>query len=99
MTAKYHWLRGSSWNVSIYQKIPAPRATCPRTVRAGSRRRATLPNVQASQKAPPQRTKGATPMKKMALNNLCLTVKSRKKQKSCDRNLRDEECWPGAVSI
>ena len=28
-----------------------------------------------------------------------LTVKSRKKQKSCDRNLPDEEWFTGAVSI
>ena len=38
-------------------------------------------------------------MKKIALKNLCLTVKSRKKQKSCDRNLPDEEWFTGAVSI
>lgn len=38
---------GLDWNVSIYQKIP----------RTGE----TLPNIQASQKARPQRTKGATP--------------------------------------
>lgn len=36
---------GLDWNVSIYQKIPAGE---------------TLPNIQASQKARPQRTKGAT---------------------------------------
>lgn len=47
---------GLDWNVSIYQKIPAP-ATSARTARAGE----TLPNIQASQKARPQRTKGATP--------------------------------------
>ena len=43
---------GLDWNVSIYQKIPRTGYIC-----AGE----TLPNIQASQKARPQRTKGATP--------------------------------------
>ena len=48
------------WNVSIYQKIPRTGYICPHCesrLRAGE----TLPNIQASQKARPQRTKGATP--------------------------------------
>ena len=45
---------GLDWNVSIYQKIPRTSYICPH---AGE----TLPNIQASQKARPQRTKGATP--------------------------------------
>ena len=46
-------------NVSIYQKIPHTGYICPHCesrLRAGE----TLPNIQASQKARPQRTKGAT---------------------------------------
>lgn len=49
-----------TWNVSIYQKIPRTGYICPHCesrLRAGE----TLPNIQASQKARPQRTKGATP--------------------------------------
>lgn len=42
---------GLDWNVSIY----CPH--CESRLRAGE----TLPNIQASQKARPQRTKGATP--------------------------------------
>lgn len=51
---------GLDWNVSIYQKIPRTSYICPH---CESRPRAgeTLPNIQASQKARPQRTKGATP--------------------------------------
>ena len=48
---------GLDWNVSIYQKIPHTGYICPHCesrLRAGE----TLPN---SQKARPQRTKGATP--------------------------------------
>lgn len=44
----------------IYQKIPRTGYICPHCesrLRAGE----TLPNIQASQKARPQRTKGATP--------------------------------------
>ena len=51
---------GLDWNVSIYQKIPRTGYICPHCesrLRAGE----TLPNIQASQKARPQRTKGATP--------------------------------------
>lgn len=51
---------GLDWNVSIYQKIPHTGYICPHCesrLRAGE----TLPNIQASQKARPQRTKGATP--------------------------------------
>lgn len=51
---------GLDWNVSIYQKIPRTGYICPHCesrLRAGE----TLPNIQASQKALPQRTKGATP--------------------------------------
>ena len=50
---------GLDWNVSIYQKIPRPGYLGPP---CGGRPRAgeTLPNIQASQKARPQRTKGAT---------------------------------------
>ena len=44
---------GLDWNVSIYQKIPRTGYICPHCE--------TLPNIQASQKARPQRTKGATP--------------------------------------
>lgn len=50
---------GLDWNVSIYQKIPSTGYICPHCesrLRAGE----TLPNIQASQKARPQRTKGAT---------------------------------------
>lgn len=50
---------GLDWNVSIYQKIPRTGYICPHCesrLRAGE----TLPNIQASQKARPQRTKGAT---------------------------------------
>ena len=50
---------GLDWNVSVYQKIPRTGYICPHCesrLRAG----ATLPNIQASQKARPQRTKGAT---------------------------------------
>ena len=49
-----------AWNVSNYQKIPQTNNNCPNCksrLRAGE----TLPNIQASQKARPQRTKGATP--------------------------------------
>ena len=49
---------GLDWNVSIYQKIPHTGYICPHCesrLRAGE----TLPNIQASQKARPQRTKGA----------------------------------------
>ena len=45
---------------SSYQKIPRTGCICPHCesrLRAGE----TLPNIQASQKARPQRTKGATP--------------------------------------
>lgn len=60
---------GLDWNVSIYQKIPRTGYICPhcesrlRCPHCESRLRAgeTLPNIQASQKARPQRTKGATP--------------------------------------
>lgn len=48
------------FDVSIYQKIPRTGYICPHCesrLRAGE----TLPNIQASQKARPQRTKGATP--------------------------------------
>ena len=51
---------GLAWNVSICQKHPHTRDICPHCesrLRAGE----TLPNIQASQKARPQRTKGATP--------------------------------------
>lgn len=51
---------GLDWNVSIYQKIPRTGYICPHCesrLRAGE----TLPNIQASQKARPQRRKGATP--------------------------------------
>ena len=51
---------GLDWNVSVYQKIPRTGYICPHCesrLRAGE----TLPNIQASQKARPQRTKGATP--------------------------------------
>lgn len=51
---------GLDWNVSIYQKIPRTGYICPHCesrLRAGE----TLPNIQASQKARPQRTKGAAP--------------------------------------
>lgn len=51
---------GLDWNVSIYQKIPCTGYICPHCesrLRAGE----TLPNIQASRKARPQRTKGATP--------------------------------------
>lgn len=51
---------GLDWNVCIYQKIPRTGYICPHCesrLRAGE----TLPNIQASQKARPQRTKGATP--------------------------------------
>lgn len=44
----------------LYQKIPRTGYICPHCesrLRAGE----TLPNIQASQKARPQRTKGATP--------------------------------------
>ena len=54
---------GLDWNVSIYQKIPRTGYICPHCesrLRAGE----TLPNIQASQKARPQRTKGATPGKR-----------------------------------
>ena len=54
---------GLDWNVSIYQKIPRTGYICPHCesrLRAGE----TLPNIQASQKARPQRTKGATPLKR-----------------------------------
>lgn len=50
---------GLDRNVSIYQKIPRTGYICPHCesrLRAGE----TLPNIQASQKARPQRTKGAT---------------------------------------
>ena len=43
---------GLDWNVSIYQKIPRTGYICPH---CESRL------IQASQKARPQRTKGATP--------------------------------------
>jgi hypothetical protein len=59
---------GLDWNVSIYQKIPRTGYICPHCesrLRAGE----TLPNIQASQKARPQRTKGATLCKKIALKN------------------------------
>lgn len=45
--------------LDIYQKIPRTGYICPHCesrLRAGE----TLPNIQASQKARPQRTKGAT---------------------------------------
>ena len=51
---------GHDWSISIRQKIPQPgniSPHCERPLRAGE----TLPNIQASQKARPQRTKGATP--------------------------------------
>lgn len=50
---------GLDWNVSVYQKIPRTGYICPHCesrLHAGE----TLPNIQASQKARPQRTKGAT---------------------------------------
>ena len=50
---------GLDWNVSICQKIPRTGYICPH---CESRLRGEpLPNIQASQKARPQRTKGATP--------------------------------------
>lgn len=59
---------GLDCNVSIYQKIPRTGYICPHCesrLRAGE----TLPNIQASQKARPQRTKRSNPMKKIALKN------------------------------